>query len=275
MANDAALAEAVAMLTAPPPAHLVEPGHGNALHMAAEENDVVGLRLAMARPGALVDDLDHQLQYTPVIHAAANDSKEALVLLRDAGADLDKAGRRGVTPVFAAAASGSVRALEVLIQAGVEVDAECDDDTALEWLGLPCETGSAYGSRLHGDRLVAAQMLVLAGAYVEAGVIVHRPSRDILHAWATSELEAAAAFHTVVMGLYHGMADAHTPCALGKLAGVDGVPQRVASYLVRRTRRELQRLARAAWVWQDEADDDRFRAETRAFPRASTCIECF
>ena len=50
--------------------------------------------------------------------------------------------------------------------------AECDDDTALEWLGLPCETGSAYGSRHHGDRLVAAQMLVLAGAYVEAGVIV-------------------------------------------------------------------------------------------------------
>lgn len=275
MANDAALAEAVAMLTAPPPAHLVEPGHANALHVAAEENDVGALRLAMARPGALVDELDHQMQYTPAIHAAVNDSIEALVLLRDAGADLDKAGRRGVTPVFAAAASGAVRALEILIQAGVELDTECDDETALEWLGLPCETGSAYGSRLHGDRLVAAQMLVLAGAYVEAGIIVHRPSRDILHTWATSELEAAAAFHTVVMGLYHGMADAYTSCAFGKLAGVDGVPQRVASYLVRRTRRELQRLARAAWVWRDEADDERFRAETRAFPRANQCIECF
>ena len=37
----------------------------------------------------------------------------------------------------------------------------------------------------------------------------------------------------------------------------------------------VQRLARAAWVWQDETDDERFRAETRAFPRSSQCIYCF
>ena len=128
---------------------------------------------------------------------------------------------------------------------------------------------------ISSDRTLSdAHYLLTQTTYVEAGVIVHRPSRDILHTWATSELEAAAAFRAAVMGLYRGMADAYTPCALGKLSGVDGVPQRVASYLVRRTPRELQRLARAAWVWQDETDDERFRTETRAFPRAQ-CIDCF
>ena len=83
------------------------------------------------------------------------------------------------------------------------------------------------------------------------------------------------AFRTFVLGFYHGMDDTHTPCSLGILSGVDGVLQRIASYLARRTRRELQRLARAAWVWQDETEDDRFRAETRAFPRASQCVDCF
>ena len=276
MASEAAVVEALAILADVPPAHPMVLDHDETLHMAAESNDVDGLRRAIAEGGADLDldALDSQLQYTPAIHAAGNDCVESLVLLEDAGADLDKRGRNGMTCAFSSAVKGSVRALAVLIEAGVDVDAEYNDETALEWLGLPCETGSLYGSRLHGDRLMAAKMLVLAGAYVETGVIVHRPSRDLLHAWARSELVAAAAFHAFLMGLNRGMSAAHTPCPLGTV-NLDGLPQRVASFLVRRAPAELRRLARAAWVWQDEADDEAYRAEVHAFPRQGFCIDVF
>ena len=117
-------------------------------------------------------------------------------------------------------------------------------------------------------------MLILAGAFVEAGVVVHRPSRAILHAWARSELASAAGFRTFLLGLAHGRSGAEAPCPLTAL-DVAGLPQRVASYLQRRTPRELRHVGRAVWVWDDEVEDEAFRSETRAFPRQSHCIECF
>ena len=113
-------------------------------------------------------------------------------------------------------------------------------------------TGSALGSRLHGNRLVAAQKLILAGAYVESGVIVHGPSRDILRAWASTELAAEAGFHTFIMGLARGISKAGVASALTMLS-VDGIPQRVASYLPRHGVREYRHLQRAVWVWHREA----------------------
>ena len=205
---------------------------------------------------------------------------DALALLKAHGADLEKPGRRGITCLWRAAASGSVRTLDLLIKSGMDVDVEydpCDEgdgDTALEWLGLPCETGSMHGSRLHGDRLVAAQLLILAGAYVESGVIVHRASRELLHGWARSELATEAGFHMFMMGLARGRSDVDTPCELSK-AYADGVPQLIASYLARRTPQELRHLARAAWVWDDEVQDEVYRAQTRAFPRGGYCIDVF
>ena len=125
-----------------------------------------------------------------------------------------------------------------------------------------------------GGRLVAAQLLILAGAYVESGVIVHRASRELLHGWARSELATEAGFHTFMMGLTRGRSDVDTPCELSK-AYVDGVPQLIASYLARRTPQELRHLVRAAWVWQDEVEDEAYRAETHAFPRQAYCIDVF
>ena len=278
MASEAAVVETLALLAAPP--HGMDMDHDETLHIAAEHNDVDGLRRAMAVPGADLDALDSQLQYTPAIHASGTDSVGALVLLKAHGADLAKPGRRGITCLWRAAASGSVRTLGLLIKSGMDVDVEydpCGDgdgDTVLEWLGLPPETGSLHGSRLHGKHLVSAQLLILAGAYVESGVIVHRVSREILHTWARSELATEAGFHTFMMGLARGRSDVDTPCELSK-AYVDGVPQHIASYLARRTPQELRRLARAAWVWDDEVQDEAYRAQTRAFPRGGYCIDMF
>lgn len=236
-------------------------GHAPTMWEAAACNDVPKLTsLVRAHPRDM-SAMDGQLQYTPAIHAAANDSVDALVALVQHGADLRQSGRGGVTCVFAAAVSGSVRALGFLLAtATVDVDAECDDETALEWLGLPCETGSVLGSRLHGSQLLAAQMLILAGAYVETGVIVHRPSRGILHEWAHFELAAEAGFQTFLMGLDRGVSEAGRSCPLA-MVNVNGIPQHVASYLPRRSLRERRRLVRAAWVWTGEALADAGRCE--------------
>mmetsp|Transcript_3167 Transcript_3167/g.6656 ORF Transcript_3167/g.6656 Transcript_3167/m.6656 type:complete len:256 (+) Transcript_3167:262-1029(+) len=244
-------------------------GHSPTMWEAAACNDVPKLASLVRAHPRDISAMDGQLQYTPAIHAAANDSVDALVALVQHGADLRQPGRCGVTCVFAAAVSGSVRALGFLLAtATVDVDAECDDETALEWLGLPCETGSVLGSRLHGNRLLAAQMLVLAGAYVETGVIVHRPSREILHEWARFELAAEAGFQTFLMGLDRGVSEAGRPCPLA-MVNVDGIPQHVASYLPRRSLRERRRLVRAAWVWTGEALADAGRCEgTCSLPHA-------
>ena len=249
------------------------------LHAAAEANDAAAVR-RLAAGGVDLDALDSQLQYTAAIHAASNDSVDALGVLKEHGADLEKPGRRGVTCVFAAAAKGAVRSLDLLIKAGAELDGQYDEygdgdgETALEWLGLPCETGSLHGSRLNGDRLLAAQMLLLGGAFVEAGTIVHRHSRSTLHAWARHELAVEAGFRTFVMGVHRGRTSLGAPCALSQISA-DGIPQRVASYLKRRTPDELRRLARAARVWDAEIEDEAYRAETRAFPRQGYCIDVF
>ena len=226
--------------------------HGGTMWEAAKRNDVHRLHaLISAFPGDL-DTPNVHTGYTPAIHAAAADSVDALTTLARHGADLNKPGPMGITCVFAAATSGAIRALKVLLDASAAVDVEHDDETALEWLGLPCETGSALGSRHHGNRLVAAQKLILAGAYVESGVIVHGPSRDILRAWASTELAAEAGFHTFIMGLARGISKAGVASALTMLS-VDGIPQRVASYLPRHGVREYRHLQRAVWVWHREA----------------------
>ena len=100
------------LLTAPPPAHLMEPGHGNALHVAAEENDVGALRLAMVRPGAPADDLSDKLRLSlRVSHA-----------LWGAPLDLDFAsvcGRlevRGATPTARARCDVAVGATEAAVR---------------------------------------------------------------------------------------------------------------------------------------------------------------
>ena len=113
MASEAAVVEALAILADVPPPHPMVLDHDETLHMAAESNDVGGLRRAIAEGGADLDldALDSQLQYTPAIHAAGNDCVESLVLLKDAGADLDKRGRNGMTCAFSSAVKGSVRAL--------------------------------------------------------------------------------------------------------------------------------------------------------------------
>ena len=90
------------------------------------------------------------------------------------------------------------------------------------------------------------------GVFEDVGVIVHRPSREILHEWARFELAAEAGFQTFLMGLDRGVSEAGRPCPLA-MVNVDGIPQHVASYLPRRSLRERRRLVRAAWVWAGEA----------------------
>ena len=56
----------------------------------------------------------------------------------------------------------------------------------------------------------------------------------------------------------------------------EGIPQQsIISYLPRRTAHELDNLSHAVWVWDDEMDDEAFRAETRAFPRHHGCVDEF
>lgn len=245
------------------------------LHVAAERNDHPALLRALAREGTDLDALDSQLVYTPAIHAAANDAVGALVTLREHGADLEKQGRHGITPAFAAAAGGSTGALSVLIDSGADLDVECREQTALEYLGGgQDEGGPTLRTRLHGPRLQTAQMLLLAGASVEAGIITHRPSRDILRRWAQSELAVEDGLTTFILSLKHGISSQGMPCLLSMLA-VEGVPQQIISYLPRRTAHELGNLSHAVWVWDDEMDDEAFRAETRAFPRHHGCVDEF
>ena len=225
--------------------------HGTTMWDAAEQNDTGMLRVMLLSHHDGIDVRDRQLEYTPAMHAAINDNTEALVLLRRHGADLEVRGRNGMTAAFAAAASGSVHALDVLINAGVDLDVEYMDETAIENLGLPCELGGQLGTRIRGRRLAAAKMLVLGGAFIDGGVIVHRPSLDIMRSWVDHELEVEAGFMMFVVGASVGITSDGWPCILCELQ--TGHLESISSYLGRRTPRQRRRLIRAKWVWDAES----------------------
>lgn len=212
---------------------------------AAEQDMSPRLRQLLLERPDLLNARDDVLGLTPAIHASAKDAVDSLCVLASLGADLNARGRRGVSCVFAAATTGSLRTLDFLISAGASLDDECDDESALEWLGRPLRTTrNGYTSRLHGDRFVAAQKLLAAGAYVDTGTIVHKPSRLLLHRWVLSRLANAAGLHAFVTGLSDRHASALTNIDIG------GIPESIGSYLERDTPRELRRLTQVAWIWR-------------------------
>jgi len=135
--------------------------HSATVWCAAERDDSHTLRRILDIHPNVVHALDEPRGGHPALYVAANDSVNALKLLRQHGADLEMYGPRNLTAVYAAAASGSLRTLRYLIEAKVDLDVECDDGfgSALEYLGAPCEIDGVYDSRLYGTPLEAAKMV--------------------------------------------------------------------------------------------------------------------
>ena len=66
--------------------------------------------------------------FTPLHHAAANSTAEAINALIDAGTLVDVRGESGGTPLHAAAANGTAEAINALLNAGADIEARAERD---------------------------------------------------------------------------------------------------------------------------------------------------
>ena len=95
--------------------------------------------------------------------------------------------------------------------------------------------------------------LILAGSYVEFGIIVHRSSRTLLRTWADIELTTHASLVTFFNAVFLGRGE-NTETAAVCVIGTQGILQSIASFVGRRTPRERRRLLRCLWVWDRESE---------------------
>jgi ankyrin repeat protein len=93
---------------------------------------VMKLSLAL---GADANDFECQTSYcwTPLVSAAAANQSEAVRLLLDRGADINKKLKRGPTALMIASFHGDIEMVKLLLSNGADVNADCDGDTALRW----------------------------------------------------------------------------------------------------------------------------------------------
>ena len=101
------------------------------IHDAARDADVETLRRLLAEdvPPDTVDNIDEDWGRTPLhvlcrnVECATRDLEACIMLLRDAGANLEATDIVGLTPLHYAAISGSVELVSWLVQSGVNLDA--------------------------------------------------------------------------------------------------------------------------------------------------------
>ena len=101
------------------------------IHDAARDADVETLRRLLAEdvPPDTVDNIDEDWERTPLhvlcrnVECATRDHEACIMLLRDAGANLEATDIVGLTPLHYAAISGSVELVSWLVQSGVNLDA--------------------------------------------------------------------------------------------------------------------------------------------------------
>lgn len=85
--------------------------------------------------GAAANDSECQSAYcwTPLVAAAAANKSEAVRLLLERGADVNKKLKRGPTALMIASFHGDIEMVRLLLANGADVNADCLGDTALSW----------------------------------------------------------------------------------------------------------------------------------------------
>jgi hypothetical protein len=71
--------------------------------------------------------------WTPLVAAAAANQPEAVQLLLERGADVNKKLKRGQTALMIASYHGDTELVRLLISSGADVNVDCEGDTALSW----------------------------------------------------------------------------------------------------------------------------------------------
>lgn len=96
--------------------------------------NVAMMKLSLAL-GADANEFDCPTSYcwTPIVSAAAANRLEAVRLLLERGADVNKKLKRGPTALLIASFHGDIEMVRLLLANGADVNADCEGDTALSW----------------------------------------------------------------------------------------------------------------------------------------------
>lgn len=71
--------------------------------------------------------------WTPLVAAVAANHPEAVQVLLERGADVNKKLKRGQTALMIASYHGDTEMVRLLISSGADVNVDCEGDTALAW----------------------------------------------------------------------------------------------------------------------------------------------
>ena len=93
-----------------------------ALHLAAYQGNVAGLKELLAKPGVAIDAPEKR-GLTPLMLAAGSPHPEAVKLLLESGANPNLQSREGTTALHKACASGDLKTVDTLLAAGASPSA--------------------------------------------------------------------------------------------------------------------------------------------------------